>query len=764
MCDRSVFGPGLIGRRAEWRAAPPRDTVLDWFQECATRVADGVYAPGTCRICIEFSKDDVEYPASRSTISWVGLGFRRQRCARRRRATRSRRSRGSALHRRRGDAGASDAAHVLRAHGHLEREEQRRRWSGDPAKFEPLLRAQLKSRVWKISVTEPVPEGDPFSPKREDRVEGEGVHRPEYPILEAGGPPFEYQSCVERENDQENIIMSGEFVFVEGTLSRPAGEQFVAECPGFILDNEEFLFLVNRSSGLSVYGLRRRRAFATRACAFPAETSARLHSTGRQRFSERASNLSKGFFPNAAALSCIRRRPGFLRGRDSAPRDDATPPLDSPLDSYGLYTPGYRSDRSNTSDDPVPVPVPRERPGFPREGGRREPLEDAAGARSLLQVVAGVGNVAVVAVGGNTRCVSRRMSRRRACGLAGRWIRRCVLRPGCGGNGAPGTRVLGHGWFHGAGAGDGTTPPTSPRASFRRPKARGPGTVGSSGAPGGGSLRDARRGACRRGSPSHERRASSEGRPRAHLRRRDPTRSPRRVRLSRTGARRGLRRATAHLSRTSRRGDDPCVARARGDGTDASRVTMRAARRAPTSLTTRAPSDASTFVAEKNAPSFRAVCRRNEACECGMVQQRPLFVHDQKGLSNDFITSRTSTVSTSSSFCNCFLSSLGHFQICIPLQDLLETLLVRHVPTLNLVLVHARLELPLDVRHQLFLPIRVPRHHRHLLPEVRDDLGVCQMRAPASRTRSPSYRSSSGMSNRSFFRSACSRAKSSAPS
>ena len=55
---------------------------------------------------------------------------------------------------------------------------------------------------------------------------------------------------------------------------------------------------------------------------------------------------------------------------------------------------------------------------------------------------------------------------------------------------APGTRVLGHGSFHGAGAGDGMTPPaTSPRASFRRPKARGPGTVGSSGAPGGAASR-----------------------------------------------------------------------------------------------------------------------------------------------------------------------------------------------------------------------------------------------------------------------------------
>ena len=123
----------------------------------------------------------------------------------------------------------------------LSEEEQRRRWSGDPAKFEPLLRAQLKSRVWKICVTEPVPGGDPFSPKREDRVEGEGVIG-EYPILEAGGPPFEYQSCVEREHDEESIVMSGEFAFVEGTLSRPAGEQFVAECPGFLLENENFYF------------------------------------------------------------------------------------------------------------------------------------------------------------------------------------------------------------------------------------------------------------------------------------------------------------------------------------------------------------------------------------------------------------------------------------------------------------------------------------------------------------------------------------------
>ena len=128
-----------------------------------------------------------------------------------------------------------------------------------------------------------------------------------------------------------------------------------------------------------------------------------------------------------------------------------------------------------------------------------------------------------------------------------------------------------------------------------------------------GQPRDARRGACRRGSPSHERRASSEGRPRAHPPRRDPTRSPRRVRLSRTGARRvPPPRDRSPVAHVAPRGRSMCRSSAR-DGTDASRVTMRAARRAPTSLTTRAPSDASTFVAEKNARVFVRFRRRNDA-------------------------------------------------------------------------------------------------------------------------------------------------------
>ena len=80
---------------------------------------------------------------------------------------------------------------------------------------------------------------------------------------------------MEREHDEESIVMSGEFAFVEGRSAGPLGNSS-SPASGFLLERK-FLFLVNRSSGLSVYGLRRRRAFATRACAFPAETSARLH-------------------------------------------------------------------------------------------------------------------------------------------------------------------------------------------------------------------------------------------------------------------------------------------------------------------------------------------------------------------------------------------------------------------------------------------------------------------------------------------------------
>ena len=388
----------------------------------------------------------------------------------------------SVPHRRRGDRGHPTLHTYSVRMDILSEEEQRRRWSGDPAKFEPLLRAQLKSRVWKICVTEPVPGGDPFSPKREDRVEGEGVIG-EYPILEAGGPPFEYQSCVEREHDEESIVMSGEFAFVEGTLSRPAGNSSSPSVPPISSRERKFLFLVNRSSGLSVYGLRRRRAFATRACAFPAETSARLHSTGRQRFSERASNLSKVF---------QRRRLVAHRGVDAIPprtrlrprADDATPP---PSTRPWTRTDCARRDieandrthRTIRSPSPSPSPSPRERPGFPPRirasrtvGRRRWRAPPLPSRRRGWERRRRRGRGMLVASRGGRRVVAR-------AALAGRWIRRCVLRPGCGGSARAGTRVLGHGWFHGAGAGDGTTPPTSPRASFRRPKARGPGTVGS---------------------------------------------------------------------------------------------------------------------------------------------------------------------------------------------------------------------------------------------------------------------------------------------
>ena len=197
-------------------------------------------------------------------------------------------------------------------------------------------------------------------------------------------------------------------------------------------------------------------------------------------------------FSNAAALSRIRRR------RDSSA--DATPPprrrrdassLDSPLDSYGLCTPGYRSERSNTSDDPVPVPVP-----VPARASRLSPENTGVANRWKTPLARARRSKSSPRLGtspssrsGNARCVSRRTSRRRACGPRGEMDPAMRSSSGMWWKRAPGTRVLGHGWFHGAGAGDGTTPPTSPRASFRRPKARGPGTVGSSGAPGGAASR-----------------------------------------------------------------------------------------------------------------------------------------------------------------------------------------------------------------------------------------------------------------------------------
>lgn len=93
-----------------------------------------------------------------------------------------------------------------------------------------LRRCQLESRHWRILSEE----GD-----LSNEVSGEGVIG-QYPLLEAGGPEYVYQSCT---HQAERLgFMEGSFSFVEGSLARPEGPTFTAVCPRFELRVPEFIF------------------------------------------------------------------------------------------------------------------------------------------------------------------------------------------------------------------------------------------------------------------------------------------------------------------------------------------------------------------------------------------------------------------------------------------------------------------------------------------------------------------------------------------
>lgn len=93
-----------------------------------------------------------------------------------------------------------------------------------------LQRCQLESRAWRI-----LSEGGDLV----NEVEGEGVVG-QYPLLEAGGPEFVYQSCT---HQAERLgFMEGGFAFVEGTIARPEGPTFTAACPRFELRVPDFIY------------------------------------------------------------------------------------------------------------------------------------------------------------------------------------------------------------------------------------------------------------------------------------------------------------------------------------------------------------------------------------------------------------------------------------------------------------------------------------------------------------------------------------------
>ena len=128
MCDRSVFGPGLIDGAGSRRA---QTTVLGWFQQYRPWSPDGVYAPrDVSNLHPSFRKMMWRYPASRSACGWIisGFGDRGVRAA----GNDPRQSRPCRTGRRRDRGHPTLHTYSVRM-DILSEEEQRRRWSGDPA-------------------------------------------------------------------------------------------------------------------------------------------------------------------------------------------------------------------------------------------------------------------------------------------------------------------------------------------------------------------------------------------------------------------------------------------------------------------------------------------------------------------------------------------------------------------------------------------------------------------------------------------------------
>ena len=94
----------------------------------------------------------------------------------------------------------------------------------------PLRSVQLDARHWVIRGAE----GETL-----DEVRGPGVVG-HFPILEAGGPEFSYQSCTHQL--QPLTRMDGTFSFVEGSLEAPLGRKVAAAVPRMIHSVPEIIF------------------------------------------------------------------------------------------------------------------------------------------------------------------------------------------------------------------------------------------------------------------------------------------------------------------------------------------------------------------------------------------------------------------------------------------------------------------------------------------------------------------------------------------
>ena len=94
----------------------------------------------------------------------------------------------------------------------------------------PFEEVQLLDRAWLIKNSAGAVKSE---------VRGEGVVG-QFPLLEAGGEEFTYQSCTHQR--ERHGSMEGEFTFIEGSMAQPGPRQIKAVCPEMNLSMPDVVF------------------------------------------------------------------------------------------------------------------------------------------------------------------------------------------------------------------------------------------------------------------------------------------------------------------------------------------------------------------------------------------------------------------------------------------------------------------------------------------------------------------------------------------
>lgn len=204
------------------RAAPPdsvpgsNDGVLRWFEEYSRRLASGMYGMALL---------EEELPSSRAICL-----FPRQPPLMLEEVTRGVRVRASVVYvPEQSPSGRHLFAYSI-GFSLLPTEEQRAHWPATAGAPHAVLRCQLLSRHWVIRDGEG---------NQVDEVRGEAVIG-KYPVLEAGGPEFMYQSCTHQVAPSGS--MEGDFKFVEGTIKQRMGPEWDVICPRFELQVPNYIY------------------------------------------------------------------------------------------------------------------------------------------------------------------------------------------------------------------------------------------------------------------------------------------------------------------------------------------------------------------------------------------------------------------------------------------------------------------------------------------------------------------------------------------